>query len=460
MPSQRSLRFPDGFLWGTASSSYQCEGGNTNNQWYRWEQKGHILTGEECGDACNWWEEAENDFALAEQMENNALRLSLEWSRIEPVEGQWDSSVIDRYRTMLKALRNRHLKPIVTLHHFTDPLWFAERGGFADDINIQYFVRFVKYAVENLSDLCDFWVTINEPNIYAVLGYLMGSFPPGEHDLVRTVRVLRNVLQAHVEAFYAIRDLQPGAEIGSCVHYRLFDPADELSPLDRTSASLQDIFFNWQVLQAMETGSFLSPLKLLLPPIHHASGSRDFHGVNYYTREMVRFDPTRPTELFGRRFVRPGSVHNDPGKEIDFGEIYPFGLYRVLKSVYQRTRGNKPIYITENGFSDALDDRRPQAILEHLAMVQRAISEGIPVRGYLYWSLVDNFEWAEGWGVRFGLIELDPETQERIPRSSASMFGEICRANAITEEIVERYAPRALDTIFGATNGASYQVPV
>jgi beta-glucosidase len=357
-------------------------------------------------------------------------------------------------------LRKRLLKPIVTLHHFTDPIWFSERGGFADEANIQYFVRYVTYAVEKLRDVCDFWITINEPNIYAVLGYLIGNFPPGEHDVKRTMHVLRNMLQAHVEAFYAIRDLQPRAEIGCCLHYRLFDPANELSPLDRSCASLQDTFFNWQALQAMETGHFLPPLKLLLSPLLHASGARDFHGVNYYTREMVRFDPTRPAEFFGRRFVRPDSVYNDPGKDIDFGEIYPFGLYRVLKSVYQRTRGNKPLYITENGFSDALDDRRPQALLEHLAMVHRAISEGIPVRGYFYWSLVDNFEWAEGWGVRFGLIELDPETQQRIPRSSASMFGEICRANAISEEIVERYAPGALDTIFGATNGASYQVPV
>jgi len=460
MARQRSLRFPKGFLWGTASSSYQCEGGNTNNQWYRWEQQGHILTGEQCGEACNWWEDAEHDFMLAEQMENNALRLSIEWSRIEPAEGKWDNGAIDRYRAMLMNLRQRLLKPIVTLHHFTDPIWFSERGGFGDEANVQYFVRYVKYAVEKLRDVCDFWITINEPNIYAVLGYLIGSYPPGEHDVMRTMHVLRNLLQAHVEAFYAIRDLQPRAEIGCCLHYRLFDPANELSPLDRSCAGLQDTFFNWQALQAMETGRFLPPLKLLLPPLSHAPGARDFHGVNYYTREMVRFDPTRPAEFFGRRFVRPDSVHNDPGKDIDFGEIYPFGLYRVLKSVYQRTRGNKPLYITENGFSDALDDRRPQALLEHLAMVFRAISEGIPVRGYFYWSLVDNFEWAEGWGVRFGLVELDPETQQRIPRSSASMFGEICRANAISEEIVERYAPGALDTIFGATNGASYQVPV
>ena len=460
MARQRSLRFPDGFLWGTASSSYQCEGGNTNNQWYRWEQQGHILTGEQCGEACNWWENAEDDFMLAEQMENNTLRLSIEWSRVEPTEGYWDSGALDRYRAMLTNLRKRHLKPVVTLHHFTEPIWFSEHGGFAEETNIQYFVRYVKYVVEKLQDVCDFWITINEPNIYAVLGYLVGSFPPGEHDVMRTARVLRNLLQAHVEAFYAIRDLQPRAEIGCCLHYRLFDPANEHSPLDRSSASLQDTFFNWQALQAMETGQFLPPLKLILPSLTHAPGARDFHGVNYYTREMVRFDPTRPAEFFGRRFVRPDSIHNDPGKDIDFGEIYAPGIYRVLKSVYQRTRGNKPIYITENGFSDSIDDRRPKALLEHLAMVHRAISEGIPVRGYFYWSLVDNFEWAEGWGVRFGLIELDPETQARIPRSSASMFGEICRANAISEEIVERYAPGALDTIFGATNGASYQVPV
>jgi len=226
MARQRSLRFPKGFLWGTASAAYQCEGGNTNNQWYRWEQQGHILTGEQCGEACNWWEDAEHDFQLAEQMENNALRLSLEWSRIEPAEGQWDSGAIDRYRAMLVDLRKRLLKPIVTLHHFTDPIWFAELGGFAEETNIQYFVRYVRYAVEKLRDVCDFWITINEPNIYAVLGYLIGSFPPGEHDVLRTMRVLRNLLQAHVEAFYAIRDLQPRAEIGCCLHYRLFDPAN------------------------------------------------------------------------------------------------------------------------------------------------------------------------------------------------------------------------------------------
>jgi beta-glucosidase len=136
------------------------------------------------------------------------------------------------------------------------------------------------------------------------------------------------------------------------------------------------------------------------------------------------------------------------------------GMYRVLKQIYRRTQGNKPIYITENGFSDVDDSRRPRATLEHLAMIHRAITEGIPVRGYLHWSLVDNFEWNNGWGVRFGLIEVDPRTQRRSPRPSASMFGEICRANAIAEATVERYAPEALEAIFGKSDVIQRQIPV
>ncbi len=460
MAKQRILHFPEGFLWGTASSSHQCEGGNVNNQWYRWEQQGHILTGEASGIADNWWENAERDFNLAEQMENNALRLSLEWSRIEPAEGRWDSAALDRYREMLTNLRRRHLKPIVTLHHFTEPLWFADRGGFADEANIRFFVRYATYAVQTLKDLCDFWVTINEPNVYAAQGYVIGSSPPGERDIIRASQVLCNLVQAHVQAFYAIRRLQPEGQIGYCLHYRLFDPANRLSPLDSSAAGLQDTFFNWAVLQATETGRFPFPLNMLLAPGVRAEAARDYHGVNYYTREMVRFDPTLPAELFGRRFVRPGAIYNDPGLDNNFGEIYPMGIYRILKTIYRRTRGNKPLYITENGFSDAADNRRPRAILEHLAMIYRAISEGIPVRGYLHWSLVDNFEWNNGWDVRFGLIEVDPQTQRRIPRPSASMYGEICRANAITESAVDRYAPEAAEAIFGRGDVTRRQVLV
>ena len=153
--------------------------------------------------------------------------------------------------------------------------------------------------------------------------------------------------------------------------------------------------------------------------------------------------------MFVRRSAAPGSVYSDAGREHIAEEIYPYGLYRVLKSVYRRARGNKPMYITENGVRDAVDSRRPQALLEHLAMLHRAISEGVPVRGYLHWTLVDDFEWAEGWGTHLGLVAMNPLTQERTPRRSFSLYGEICHANAITGEIVERYAPQAMDSIFG-----------
>jgi len=443
------LRFPEGFLWGTATSSYQYEGGNTNNQWYRWEEQGHIRPGEHCGKAANWWERAESDFALAEQMGHNALRLSLEWSRIEPIEGRWDSGAIDRYRTMLADLRRRGLKPMVTLHHFTEPLWFADRDGFANEDNIRFFVRYVTHAVQNLQDLCDFWITINEPNVYTALGYVLGSYPPGKHDLGWARRVIRNLLQGHVEAFYAIRRLQPQASIGYCLDYRLFDPGHAHAPLDRSLAWLHQEFFVWNTLQAAETGRFKFPLNMRMPPIAHAAGTRDYHGVNYYTREMIRFDPTIPSEMFVRRYTLPGSVYSDPGRDNGLEEIYPYGLYRVLKAIYQRTRGNKPVYITENGLRDAADSRRPQALLEHLAMMHRAICEGVPVCGYLHWTLVDDFEWTEGWRAHLGLIAMNHLTQERTPRRSASLYAEICHANAITGDIVERYAPQAMERVFG-----------
>lgn len=447
MAKSRILQFPAGFLWGTATSSYQYEGGNTNNQWYRWEEQGHISRGERCGIAANWWENAESDFALAERMGHNALRLSLEWSRIEPAKGQWDSAALERYRSMLADLHRRGLKPIVTLHHFTEPLWFADRDGFENEENIRYFVRYVTHTVENLRDLCNFWITINEPNVYIALGYVLGTYPPGKQNLIGAQHTLRNLMQAHVEAFYAIRRLQPEARIGYCQEYRLFDPARPFSPLDRVLAGLHERFFSQAPLQAVETGRFPFPFNMGVDALTHA-GARDFHGLNYYTRDIMGFDPTLPSEVFIRRLKPAGPAYNDAGVAHDAEEIYPAGMYRSLKAIYRHTRGNKPLYITENGFRDAADSRRPQALLEHLAMLHRAISEGIPVRGYLHWSLLDNFEWLEGWGTHLGLVALNPLTQERTPRGSFSLFGEICRANAITEDIVGRYAPQIMDRIF------------
>lgn len=198
-----------------------------------------------------------------------------------------------------------------------------------------------------------------------------------------------------------------------------------------------------------ESGRFTFPLALLMPPIARAAGARDYHGINYYTREMLGFAVTSRSAGFIRRFPHPHSVYNDArADQEDIEEIYPQGIYRVVKAIHRRTRGNKPLYITENGVRDAADSHRPQALLEHLAQLHRAISEGVPVRGYLHWTLLDDFEWMDGWHTHLGLCAMNRATQQRTPRQSALLLSEICHANAISTEMVERYAPLAMDRIF------------
>jgi beta-glucosidase len=435
------LRFPDGFVWGVATSSHQYEGGNTNNQWYAWEERGGVVTGERAGLACNWWAQAEGDFDRAQQIGVNGMRVSLEWSRIEPEEGRWDRAALARYRTMLGELRTRGIEPMVTLHHFTNPLWLERMGGFENPRAIPLFARYVMRCVEALGDQCDLWCTVNEPNIYASLGYLLGIWPPGrKNDLLAVARVLTNLLKAHAAAYRVIHAAQPNARVGLAHHIRIFDPVRHNNPLDRFAAYGQDTSLNGFVLDALRSGHVAGPLRPLAGDLGVVRGTYDYVGINYYTREMVAFDLRRPTEAFGRRFTRPGAevmdatVSGGPGET--FGEIYPDGLRRtMLRAAALRA----PIYVTENGFADAADDRRPRALVASLAALHQAVAQGAPVRGYYHWSLVDNFEWAEGWTARFGLIALDELTQERTPRASAEVYARVCQTNAVPAEMLARY---------------------
>ena len=440
---QTTMRFPEGFLWGTATSSHQVEGNNSNNDWWEWEKEpGHILDGHRSELACDWWNRAEDDFDLAREMGQNAHRLSLEWSRIEPREGEWDDDAIARYRRMLVGLRGRGLEPMVTLHHFTNPLWLMEKGGWETEAVVPLFERYVTRVAEELGDLVELWSVINEPNVYAILSYAGSRWPPGKQNLLLAFRVLRNLLLAHGRAYRAIHRLQPQAQVGIAHAVRVFDPARPNSRLDRWAASLPDRIFNRLVLTALTEGVLAFPLAFNRK-VPELVDSVDFLGVNYYTRDMVAFDASRPGELFGRRFYTEGAEMSDGG----YGEVYPEGLYRLLKWL---AAYGKPIYITENGLPDEDDDQRPRFLLTHLAATHRAMQEGVPVKGYFHWSLVDNFEWAEGWSLRFGLVALDVETQERTVRRSGQLYKEICQANAITQDMVERYAPEVLDKLFPA----------
>lgn len=428
------LRFPPGFRWGTATSAHQVEGNNAHNDWWVWEQEpGRIKNDDRSGRACDWWEHAEQDFDLAAQLGQNAHRLSVEWSRIEPEPGRWDAAAIDRYRQMLRALRERGIEPMVTLHHFTNPLWFAQRGGWEPDDAPTLFGRYVERVIPALGEFTSLWCTVNEPLAWVFTAYLNGKWPPGRRSLREALRAATQMVRAHAAAYRIIRRLQPQAQVGFANYFRLFDPASPRSAFDRFVAAQQSRFVNRAFLDAVTSGRVRSfPWIANIP---EAAGTLDFVGVNYYTRDLVAFALLQPQRLFGRNFHAPGSELTDGG----YGEIYPPGLYRVLQLA---ARYGKPVYVTENGLPDADDDQRLRFIVSHLVELWKALQDGVPVKGYYHWSLVDNFEWAEGWTLKFGLIAVDPATQARTLRASAHLYAEICGSGTITPEMLERYALR------------------
>lgn len=430
--------FPDGFLWGTATSSHQVEGKNTNNDWWAFEQRPNaIWHGDRSGLACDWWHSAERDFDLMAEMGHNTHRLSVEWSRIEPEPGVFDPSAIARYREMLTGLVERGMVPMVTLYHFTTPKWMANQGGWQNPCIVTRFRRYVQYTVEHLGDLVSLWCTINEPNVYASLGYLFGDHAPGKKSIILYFRVLRHMLLAHGAAYRLIHALDGAAQVGIVKNIQIFEP---LSPSHWASSAMSrliDHWFNQVTLDAIADGRLLFPMKMKPGAHTPLIDSLDFFGLNYYTRRKVALRSPKSNQLGIFQFT-PGAPTSDVGRHGTYGELYPKGLYRTIMRASEL---RKPLYITENGLPDADDDQRPEFLISHLLQVHRALEQGVDIRGYYHWSFVDNFEWAEGWALKFGLVALEPSTQERKPRPSAHLFSEVIRANAITHEMVKVHAP-------------------
>ena len=438
------LQFPPDFRWGSAVAAHQVEG-DLNNDWAQWEKQGKIRDGSDSSKSCQWWAGRYlEDLDLARSMGHNALRLSLEWSRLEPTEGTWDDAAVVRYRAMLTAMRERGIEPMVTLFHFTSPLWLMAQGGWESERTIAHFERFARQAVETFGDLVDLWCTINEINVYAAYSYLLGNWPPQKRSLGATFRVMRHQLCGHAAAYRAIHRQQPQARVGLAQHLRIFDPLNPSSPLDRWAARVQDVLFNGLVLGPPADGVLRPPLAVC-QRIPELADSQDYIGLNYYSRDMVSFDLSKPGLLFGRRQAMPSAEFSMEG----WGEIYPEGLYRLLK----RLDGyGKPIYITETGIPDNTDSRRPRFLITHLAATHRALSEGLPVKGFYFWSLIDNFEWAEGFGARFGLIDLDLASGRRTLKPSGRLYADIVRQGGLTDEMLQQHAPELLSQRWPGAN--------
>ncbi|MBI5169070.1 MAG: glycoside hydrolase family 1 protein [Candidatus Eisenbacteria bacterium] len=418
-----NFHFPEGFLWGASTSAHQVEGGNTLNDWHDWEQAGRVP--EKSGRAADHWNRFRSDFDLARSLGHNAHRFSLEWSRIEPADGVWNPEAIAHYREVLEALRERGIEPVVTLFHYTMPRWMAARGGWESPDMEKRFARYVRKVVSELGPLARWWITLNEPMVQMYKGWLLGQWPPGRSDWGAAVRVLRHMMRAHVIAYHHIHDLRPDAMVSIAKHALAFSPCDPRRWRDRLSVRMRSYVFNHLILDGLHTGMLHVPGLFWerLP----AGRTLDFIGVNYYTRDFVH---NTGLDLPGWMGGSCGFDHRlQVGKLNDLGwEVYPEGLAKFL---HEYSRFKLPIVITENGVPAADDDDRWTFLFMHLWQVARAIADGVPVVGYLHWSLLDNFEWADGYRARFGLIEVDYETMERRIRRSALKYADIIRRNEL-----------------------------
>lgn len=434
-------KFPQDFLWGTATSSHQVEGGNINNDWWAWEQEpGTILQGHKSGNACDWWGGRwQEDLDRAADGGQNAHRLSIEWSRIEPSPAVWQDSALDYYRHIIKGILERRMTPMVTLHHFTNPLWVVDRGGWLNPDIVTLFERYVRKVVSALHDLVGLWVTINEPNVYCVASYLEGVWPPGMKNLRYLPSVVKNLLMAHAAAYHAIHDIQPGSQVGLAHNYRGFRPANPRNPLDQWMAKFKGGVFNDLFPHALIDGRIRFPVWRGRVP--EVIGTQDFFGLNYYTVEQSAFNLRQLTDAWGS-FNFPDDADLSPH---GFIANEPKGMWDALR--WAQGFG-LPIYVTENGVEDGEDTIRPRYLASHLRQVWLAVNFNWRVRGYFHWSLVDNFEWERGWTQRFGLWELENETQERRKRLSADLYADICHANGVSSEMVTMYAPEILDEMF------------
>lgn len=436
-----TFTFPQGFLWGCATSSHQVEGNNINNDWWAWEQEqGRILNGDRSGKACDWWAGRwREDFDRAKETWQNAQRISIEWSRVQPEPDRWDEGALDRYRQMLMGLKERGMVPMVTLHHFTNPLWLTEMGGWENDAVVELFGEYTRKTVEALKAHCDFWVTINEPNVYMAGGYLGGGFVPGKNDVKMALKVLINMVKAHARAYEIIHELQSEARVGIAHHWRGFMPANK-GFLTRRVADLYNTAFDNAFAETLRSGKF--DAKIHKEDIPQAKDTQDFFGINYYGRQEVKFDLFKPSSLYseygypkGFELSDSGFVANDPeGFRACIRWAHSFGL---------------PIYITENGTEDSKDTFRRKFLVDHILAMWHEISHNVPVKGYFHWSLVDNFEWNLGWERRFGLWQMDEKTQQRTQRDSGKLYAEICRTNSLSWDAVEKFAPELYEHVFG-----------
>ena len=422
----KRLQFPEGFLWGSATSAHQVEGGN-HNSWSVWEKRNaHQLAKQAktywepwqkiqfpemfdpknyiSGTAADHYHLFEKDFDIAKKLGHNSHRFSVEWSRIEPQEGVFDEKEIEHYRDVLKTLHKQGLKPFVTLWHWTDPLWIAQQGGWENKKTVEHFLQYVQKIVESFTgEEIPVWMPLNEPGTFIGMSYIQGAFPPNIRNLFRANRAYRNLMKAYREAYRIIHNKHPSALVGIS-HYASYMEPYKNKFFNRLITPILDYVRNWRFLDSV-------------------NDTNDFIGIQYYHRDNI--------DLMFRGGGKWGII-NTKNLHLWINDLnwdmYPEGIYTLLM---RAAKYKKPIYITENGLPDKSDDKRALFIKQNLYWIHKAIENGAPVKGYFYWSLLDNFEWDKGFWPRFGLVGIDYKTLKRTIRPSAYEYKRICEENAV-----------------------------
>ena len=389
------VRFPDGFEWSTATAAHQIEGGNTNNDWWVWEHAAGTPVVEPSGDACNSWLRWPEDVDLVKGLGVASYRFSVEWSRLQPAPGEWSTAATDNYIRLCEALLGAGIQPTVTLHHFTTPTWATANGGWTDPDIVERFTDFAGRVAERFSPYVRRFCTLNEPNVVAAMGYLMGMFPPGRaNDRSAHDTAVGHMVAAHRGAVDAVRSAAPGTQVGLTVNMAYYQAAPGGDDQVADAVAMEDVFLD-------------------------ATDGDDFIGVQVYTRMVMG-----PNGWVG---PQPGT----PTVESMGYEYWPQALGACIRRTWDRTGGRTPILVTENGTAADDGDDRIRFVRDALRSVLACLDDGIDIRGYTYWSLLDNFEWALGYRPTFGLVAVDRHTFARTPKPAYHWFARVIADNAL-----------------------------
>ena len=420
---ENGFKLKDGLQIGVASAATQIEGGELNHSWNDWYAKGHIKDGSNPARANGHYERWHEDADLMKEMGFPIYRLGIEWGRIEPSRGFFDKEVIKHYVDEIDLLLSYGIKPLVTLHHFTNPMWFERMGAFEKKENIKYFLDFIERMVTEFGERVSEYITINEPNVYATFGYFYGEWPPGKKSFLLAMKVMSILVGTHIKAYRLIHKTRKDlgftdTKVGFANHMRVFDPEDPRNPIHILAAKATERFFQGSLSLAMYTGVFKWPIQNTFG----ISKGRyvDFLAMNYYTRSTVKGIADG---------VREGAPINDLG-----WEIYPQGIVRCAKKLHDILP--LPIYVSENGTCDNDDRFRSLYLYDHIKALN---ASDLPFARYYHWCFCDNFEWIEGETPRFGVVKVDYDTQERTVKESGEFLSGISKTGGVDEELYNKH---------------------